>query len=161
MFKKHYEYKLVEMLDERDLTISFAESCTAGLIASMIGNVPGASKIFNESYVTYSNEAKIKLLSVDEELLKQHGAVSHQVANEMAEGVKKCSEADIGVSVTGIAGPTGGTVSKPVGLVYIGIATSSSCTVYKYQFKGCRNLVRNKAAKTALRKVIQTIEEDK
>ncbi len=161
MFNTHQEYKLVELLKERGLTISCAESCTAGLVASMIGNVPGASDVFNESYVTYSNDAKIKNLKVKEETLKEHGAVSHQTAKEMAEGVKKCSEADIGVSVTGIAGPTGGTVSKPVGLVYIGIATNKGCTVYKYHFTGSRNLVRNKTARSVLRKVIQMIKEDK
>ena len=158
MFSKHYESKLVKMLKERNLTISCAESCTAGLVASMIGSVPGASDVFNESYVTYSNDSKVKILGVKQETLKEHGAVSHQTAKEMAEGVKKLADSYVGISVTGIAGPTGGTISKPIGLVYIGISTNKGCTVYKYIFKGPRNVVRYKTAITVLRKTIQKIE---
>ena len=155
------EKRLVHKLIKEKKTVSVAESCTSGLIASMIGNIPGASEIFNESYVTYSNESKMKLLGVKEETLALYGAVSHQTAIEMAEGVREASGCDIAISVTGIAGPGGGTDEKPVGLVYIGISTKDKARAYKHIFKGCRNKVRYKTAKTALKYAISVLKEEK
>jgi len=141
---------LVDILKMNNLKISFAESCTAGLIASKIGEVSGASDVFCESYITYSNEAKNKLLGVKLHTLKQYGAVSTQTAMEMAEGVKKVSGADIGISVTGIAGPTGDTKDKPLGLTYIGVSYKGVVKSYKFIFKGDRNKNRELAANNAL-----------
>ena len=141
---------LVNLLKDNNLKISFAESCTAGLITSKIGEISGASEVLGESYVTYSNEAKNKLLGVNNEILEKFGAVSSQTAIEMAKGVKFQSGADIGVSVTGIAGPTGETAEKPLGLTYIGICYKDIIKSYKFIFKGNRNKNRELAACNAL-----------
>jgi len=127
-------------------TIALAESCTAGLIASRLGEVPGISVSLLECVVTYSNDAKIRRLGVDPKLIEVHGAVSGEVAAAMAEGVRKTSGADLGLSVTGIAGPTGGSEEKPVGLVYIALAGGSLHTE-KLTLHGDRNQIRDRAAK--------------
>ena len=114
------EERIVEKLEKRGLYLTTAESCTAGLLAGRIMNVSGASSVYKEGYITYANESKEKLLHVRHETLEQYGAVSTQTAEEMAEGAAKAAEADAALSVTGIAGPLGGTEEKPVGLVYIG-----------------------------------------
>ena len=114
------EEAIVRMLEEDGMTVTTAESCTGGLLAGRITNVPGASNVYKEGYVTYSNDAKERLLRVKRETLMQHGAVSPQTAYEMAEGVALAAGADASLSITGIAGPGGGTEEKPVGLVYIG-----------------------------------------
>ena len=141
---------LVALLKDNKLKISFAESCTAGLIASKVGEISGASDVFCESYVTYSNEAKNRLLGVSMTTLEKFGAVSSQTAVEMAKGVKDKSGADIGISVTGIAGPTGDTEDKPIGLTYIGISYKGLNKAYKFIFKGNRNKNRELAACNAL-----------
>ncbi len=141
---------IVDLLKKNNLKISIAESCTAGLIASKIGEVSGASEVFCESYVTYSNETKHKNLDVSEKTLNDFGAVSSQTAIEMANGVKKVSGADIGLSVTGISGPTGGTDEKPLGLTYIGVSYNDVSRAYKFIFKGDRNKNRELAACNAL-----------
>lgn len=120
-----------EKLLEKNLVLSTAESCTGGLIAKTITDFPGSSEVFEEGYVTYSNNAKMKNLGVKKETLDAHGAVSAETAAEMAEGVKRVSGADIGVAVTGIAGPGGGTEEKPVGLVYAAICTKDGTKVKK------------------------------
>ena len=133
---------VVKFLISNEKTIATAESCTAGLIAATIGDFPGVSAVFNEGFITYSNEAKEKILGVPHELLEKHGAVSHEVCQAMAEGVCARTGADIGIATTGIAGPDGGTKEKPVGLVYIGFSVYGKTTVYKYIFSGNRNKVR-------------------
>lgn len=150
---------VVSLLNKHKLTISFAESCTCGLLASKIGNVPGASSVFNESYVTYANDAKIKLLGVKEKTLQSCGAVSEETAKEMAEGLHKTSGADICVSVTGIAGPDGGTDEKPVGLVYIGINFENITVVHKLNLKGDRQKIRDTVCMYALNYVRLKIKE--
>lgn len=140
--------EVISYLIEKKITISTAESCTAGMIASKLGDISGVSQIFSQGFVTYSNDAKEKLLGVPHELLEKHGAVSEEVARAMAEGVAKTSGAMLGLSATGIAGPTGGTAEKPVGLVYMGICYNGKTTVIKRVFKGSRSEVRN-----------QTVEE--
>jgi len=130
--------KVSSLLKKQRLTIATAESCTGGLIAHTLTNVSGSSDYFDRGIISYSNNAKIKLLDVPEELIKKYGAVSEQVAKAMADGVRKKSNVDIGIATTGIAGPTGGTPSKPVGLVYIGVSNSDNTFVKKYLFTGNR-----------------------
>lgn len=144
------EETLVNFLSANDLKIATAESCTGGLIAASIVNVSGASKVFYEGLVTYSNEAKMSRLGVSEDTLFEFGAVSPQTAKEMAYGLL-CDEVDVAVSTTGIAGPLGGTLEKPVGLVYIGIAFRDRPTEsYRYVFDGGREQIRQSAKNTAL-----------
>jgi len=131
-------------------TISVAESVTGGLIAKKITDVPGSSRYFLSGMVTYSNESKIKDLKIPEALIKQHGAVSAQVAKAMALAVKNSSSASIGLSTTGIAGPSGGTHNKSLGLVYIGLAAEEEFKVEEHQFSGTRWMIRAKTAQTAL-----------
>ena len=144
------EQVVVESLIERNLTLSIAESCTGGLIANRITDVPGSSATFLAGVVSYSNEAKMKLLGVPEQLLIDHGAVSEQVCRAMAEGARKILGADIGLSVTGIAGPTGATPQKPVGLVYIGLSTDDGTLVQRHQFSGTRIDIKLRTSQTAL-----------
>lgn len=134
--------KVVQFLLEQKLTVATAESCTAGLIAASIGDIPGVSDIFCEGFVTYSNEAKEKNLGVPDDLLKTYGAVSEQTAAAMAEGVCRKTHARIGISATGIAGPGGGTNEKPVGLVYIGVCIDGKTSVRQCLLKGDRRRIR-------------------
>ena len=136
---------------EHGLTVTTAESCTGGLIAAALTQIPGASDVFLGGYVTYSNAAKARDLSVPERLIAAHGAVSAEVAMAMAEGAVDVSGADIGIAVTGIAGPGGATPTKPVGLVYIAVARRGHATLEeKLVFSGSRGAVRLAAAKAAL-----------
>lgn len=153
------EEELVNILKRADMTVSVAESCTGGMIASKIVNIPGTSGVFNESYVTYSNEAKHRLLNVKNETLEKYGAVSEQTAKEMAEGCMKASGADVGIATTGIAGPDGGTEEKPVGLVYIGCAVGDKVCVEKNIFSGDRMQVRQQAAEKSIKNTIKLIKE--
>ena len=139
-----------QLLSTQNKTISLAESCTGGLISSNLTDVPGSSAYFMYGLVTYSNEAKTGILGVKEKTLNDFGAVSSQIAKEMAEGVKKIGPTDIGVAVTGIAGPDGGTPEKPVGLVYIALADENGCSVTKNQFAGDREAVKVLTANAAL-----------
>ena len=141
--------KLFEYLKENNMTISTAESCTGGMIASAITNVSGASGFFGTGVVTYANEAKMKLVGVKKETLEKYGAVSEQTAMEMAEGVLELGNADVSVSVTGIAGPTGGTPDKPIGLVYIGVSGKHGTYAYKNNFAGSRDAVRMQTVERA------------
>ncbi len=151
------EEKVVSMLKERKYKISTAESLTGGMIAGTIVNVAGASSVFDEGYITYANEAKENLLGVKKETLQNFGAVSEQTAYEMAEGVCKVSGADVGISVTGIAGPEGGTEEKPVGLVYIACCVNGVVTVKKCNFKGNRQKIRDNTVIFALDMVRRTL----
>ncbi len=140
-------YKLIDAKS----TVATAESCTGGLIASSIVDIPGASDCFNEGYITYSNEAKMKNLGVKDSTLMVHGAVSAETAKEMAKGVKRVAKSDFGVSSTGIAGPGGGSPKKPVGLVYIACAYGQDkCKVKELHLKGDRTAVRTSATREAL-----------
>lgn len=138
------------MLANRGETVAFAESCTGGLVASRVTGVPGASRYFNESVVTYSNEAKMRILGVPAEILKQHGAVSAETAEAMAEGIRSVSGADHGISVTGIAGPDGGSEEKPVGTVFIGYSGESGTNAIRLVVPGDRRLIRWRASQAAL-----------
>lgn len=142
--------KLVKILKDNNMTISTAESCTGGLIAKMITDVSGSSDVFGYGFVTYANEAKMNILGVWEDALLTLGAVSEPVALLMSRGAKKRSGSDIAVSVTGIAGPGGGTKEKPVGLVYISLATPDGAICKKCNFSGTRDEIRKQTAEFAL-----------
>lgn len=144
------EEVVAKILIEKNLTISVAESCTGGLIAAKLINYPGISSVFKEGVVTYSNESKVKRLGVLQETLNKYGAVSEQVAKEMAQGISKTCKTNIGLSVTGIAGPGGGTDLKPVGLVYLGLYINGEVKVKKLSLNGDRKRVREVAAVRAL-----------
>lgn len=144
------EEQVVRLLKERNLTITAAESCTGGLIAGTLVNVAGASDVFGEAYVTYSNEAKQRLVGVRAETLEQFGAVSEETAYEMAAGAARAAGADVGLSSTGIAGPGGGTPEKPVGLVYIGCCVRGEVQVRRLNLHGDREQNRMDTVKAAL-----------
>ena len=126
---------VVNKLIKSKIKISFAESCTGGLLSSTITSVKGSSKVFNLGIVTYSNESKIKVLKVSKKIIKKYGTVSAQVCKAMAKNVSKIAKTNMSVSVTGIAGPTGGTWKKPVGLVYVGIKKGNKINIKKYLLK--------------------------
>lgn len=144
------EQVIAKLLNERGLRLSVAESCTGGLISNRLTNIPGSSEFFERGYVTYSNAAKVELLNVSEDTITQFGAVSAQVAMQMAQGVRAACATDLGISVTGILGPTGATPTKPVGLVYIGIADEKVCTAVEYRFGDDRLLNKDRASQAAL-----------
>lgn len=152
------EEKLVSLLQEKKMTITTVESCTGGLVASKIVNVSGASEVFHEGFITYANSAKETYAGVLKETLDKYGAVSSQVAMEMAEGAAKKTGADVAVSVTGIAGPNGGTKEKPVGLVYIGCFAGGKTYYKEYHFEGDRLEIREKSASEAINFAIALIE---
>ena len=142
---------LIRILAKKKLKISFAESCTGGMVASTITSNSGASKIFNLGLVTYSNQAKISVLKVNKNIIKKYGAVSHECCYEMVKNLSKISKANINISITGIAGPKGGTKKKPVGLVYIGFKKGSKIQVNKYFFKSKkRSSIQRATVKKAL-----------
>ena len=145
------------LLIQKGLTIACAESCTAGRLTATLGDVSGISAVLSESIVTYSNEAKMKYLGVPADILAKHGAVSHETAEAMARGICQRAGADIGVSVTGIAGPNGGTAEKPVGLVYVGVCYRGDVTVLKLNLHGNRDRIRNGAVMHALNAVRKRI----
>ena len=131
-----------KLLMEKDITLSTAESCTGGLISQLLTNIPGISKVFMGGAATYSNESKVEMLGVNEETLKKYGAVSFETAAEMAQGIRNRLKTDIGVSITGIAGPGGGTEQKPVGLVYIGLASEKGTIIKELRLVGDRKKIR-------------------
>lgn len=145
------------LLKQKNLTIATAESCTGGLIANSLTNLSGSSDYFDRGIVSYSNNAKIELLDVPEKMLIEYGAVSEQVAKAMAEGVRKKSNVDIGISTTGIAGPTGGTPKKPVGLVYIAISTNKETIVRKFQFSVDRLQNKENTCNEALKMLLELL----
>lgn len=144
------EDAIVDMLKAADMTLTTVESCTGGLLSGRLVNVSGASDVFEQSFVTYANKAKKKLVGVKKSTLKEFGAVSEETAREMAEGGRKEAEADACLAITGIAGPGGGTEEKPVGLVYIGCCIKGKTVVRKYQFTGNRQKIREHAVVSAL-----------
>lgn len=144
------EQVVVHALIERGLKLAAAESCTGGLISSRITDISGSSETFLAGFIAYSNEAKKELLGVDEQLLTKYGAVSDETARAMAEGAKRVSGADIAISVTGIAGPTGATAAKPVGLVYMALSAASETISFEHRFSGSRIDIKLRASQTAL-----------
>ena len=151
------ENVVVNRLINKDLTISFAESCTGGLLGHRITEVEGSSKVFKGGMVVYGNEAKVDQLNIDQDLLIKFGAVSQEVALKMAENVRDVFSSDIGVSITGIAGPSGGTVDKPVGLVYVGYSDSKVVNIYQYNFHSNRHINKIRTSQSVLNQVLKNI----
>lgn len=151
------EEELVKYLIEKKLTITTAESCTGGMISSTIVNVPGASWVLNEAYVTYANEAKEKLVGVKHSTLEEFGAVSEETAYEMVRGAADSAGADLAVAVTGIAGPDGGTPDKPVGTVYAGYYVKGKIIVERYNFDGGRYEVRKATTDTTIKRLYELL----
>ena len=147
---------LIKLLIKKKLKISFAESCTGGLLASSITSINGASKVFGLGLITYSNEAKIKFLKINKNIIRKYGAVSHECCLAMVKNLSKISKANINVSITGIAGPKGGTKQKPVGLVYIGVKKGNKTQINKCLFKSKkRSSIQKATVKKALNLVFR------
>lgn len=147
---------IIQRLIKKKLSISVAESCTGGMLSSSITSISGASKIFNIGLVTYSNLAKIKLLKVSSSNIKRYGAVSEKCCLKMVEGLSRLSKSKINISITGIAGPKGGSKNKPVGLVYIGIKKGKKISINKYLFK---NKNRENIRKNSVKEALKLIEK--
>ena len=150
---------LIRLLIKKKLKISVVESCSGGLLASSITSISGASKIFNLGFVTYSNQAKIKILKVNKNIIRKYGAVSHECCSAMVKNLSKISKAHINVSITGIAGPKGGSRQKPVGLVYIGIRVGKKAVINKYNFKNNgRTYIQKQTVKKSLNLLLNMIK---
>lgn len=150
---------IAKKLTDKHLSIATAESCTGGLLGHVLTSISGSSAYYDRGIISYTNQAKQDLLHVSEELLIKYGAVSEQVARAMAEGVRKLANTTIGVSTTGIAGPTGGTKDKPVGLVYIGVSTEKKTVVNRFVFDGNRLENKESTCVEALKLVQQVIDK--
>jgi len=156
---KNLIQKIIKLLSKKRLKISFAESCTGGLLSSLITSVSGSSKVFNLGLVTYSNQAKINILKVPKKIIKNHGAVSYTTCLYMVKNLNKISKANISVSITGVAGPKGGTKKKPVGLIYIGIKKGNKTMVKKYLLKNKkRNSIQRATVNKALNLVLSFVK---
>ena len=151
---KNFANILVKKLIKKKLKISFAESCTGGMLSSKITSISGSSKVFNLGLITYSNKAKVQILRVSKNVIVNYGAVSKECCFSMVKNLSKISKANISVSVTGIAGPNGGTKLKPIGLVYVGIKKNNKTIINKYLFK---NKNRISIQKAVTNKVIKTL----
>ena len=150
--------KIVKLLTKKKHTVSFAESCTGGLLASTITSISGSSKVFDMGLVTYSNNAKVNLLKVPKKTITKYGAVSYETCLSMVENLSKISKSNISISITGIAGPNGGTREKPVGLVYICLKKGNKIIIRKNLFKNKRRISIQKATvKEAIKMVLNTI----
>ena len=143
---KKLSQKIVRLLTKKKLKISFAESCTGGLLSSSMTSISGSSKVFTVGLVTYSNQAKINILKVSKNIIRKHGAVSYETCLSMVKNLSRISKTNISVSITGIAGPKGGTKQKPVGLVFIGIKKGNKTLVKKYFFKNKKRIPIQRAA---------------
>ena len=151
-------FKIVKLLIKKKLTVSFAESCTGGLLASSITSISGSSKVFNMGLVTYSNNAKVKLLKVPKKTITKYGAVSYETCLSMVKNLSKISKSNISISITGVAGPNGGTKEKPVGLVYIGLKKGSKIIIKKNLFKSKKRITIQKATvKQALKMIFNIL----
>ena len=156
---KKLSQKIVNLLRKKNLKISFAESCTGGLLSSSITSVSNSSKVFTLGLVTYSNQAKINTLKISKKIIMKHGAVSYETCLLMLKNLNKISKTNISVSITGIAGPKGGTKQKPVGLVYIGLMKGKKILIKKYLFKSKkRNLIQKTTVIKALNLVLSFIK---
>ena len=150
--------KIVKLLTKKKLTVSFAESCTGGLLASSITSISGSSKVFNMGLVTYSNNAKVKLLQVPKKTITKYGAVSYETCLSMVKNLSKISKSNISISITGVAGPNGGTKEKPVGLVYIGLKKGRKIIIKKNLFKSkIRTSIQKTTVKQALKMILNML----
>ena len=151
---KKLSQKLVKLLSKKKLKVSFAESCTGGLLSSSITSISGSSKVFNMGFITYSNNAKVKLLKVPKKTITKYGAVSRETCLSMVENLSKISKSNISISITGVAGPNGGTKQKPVGLVYVGLKKGRKIIIKKNLFK---NKGRVSIQKATVKKVLKMV----
>ena len=151
---KKLSQKVVKLLIKKNLKISFAESCTGGLLSSSITSISGSSKVFTLGLVTYSNQAKINILKVPKKIIMKHGAVSYETCLSMVKNLNKISKTNISLSITGVAGPKGGTKQKPVGLVFIGVKKGNKTLVKKFLFK---NRTRNSIQRSTVNKSLNLI----
>ena len=151
---KKISQKLVKLLSKKKLKVSFAESCTGGLLSNTITSISGSSKVFTLGLVTYSNQSKINTLKIPKKIIMKHGAVSYETCLSMVKNLNKISKTNISVSITGVAGPKGGTKQKPIGLVYIGIKKDKKTLVKKYLFK---NKKRNSIQRSTVYKALNLI----
>jgi nicotinamide-nucleotide amidase len=154
---KNFANILVKKLIKKKLKISFAESCTGGMLSSKITSISGSSKVFNLGLITYSNKAKVQILRVSKNVIVNYGAVSKECCFSMVKNLSKISKANISVSVTGIAGPNGGTKLKPIGLVYVGIKKNNKTIIYKYLFKNKNRISIQKAVTSRVIKTLLTL----
>ena len=151
---KKLSQKVVKLLIKKNLKISFAESCTGGLLSSSITSISGSSKVFTLGLITYSNQAKINILKVPKKIILKHGAVSYETCFSMVKNLNKISKTNISLSITGVAGPKGGTKQKPVGLVFIGVKKGNKTVVKKFLFKSKK---RNSIQKSTVNKSLNLI----
>jgi PncC family amidohydrolase len=158
MVQKLVEVEIGEILTARGLTLAAAESCTGGLVSHRITNVPGSSVYFLGGVVSYANAAKVALVGVLPETLEQYGAVSQETVTQMARGVRKALMADIGIAISGIAGPGGGTVEKPVGLTWVGLSAVATDEARKFIWPGDRFAVKEQSAQAALELILEYIK---
>jgi nicotinamide-nucleotide amidase len=149
--------KIVKLLTSKGLTVSFAESCTGGLLSSSITSISGSSKVFNMGLVTYSNNAKVKLLKVPKKTINKYGAVSYETCLSMVKNLSKISKSNISISITGVAGPNGGTKEKPIGLVYIGLKKGRKTIIKKNLFNSKNRILIQKATVNQALKLILNI----
>ena len=150
--------KIIKLLTKKKYTVSFAESCTGGLLASTITSISGSSKVFNLGLVTYSNNAKVKLLKVPKRTITKYGAVSYETCLSMVKNLSRISKSNISISITGVAGPNGGTKKKPVGLVYIGLKIGKKITVRKNLFKSKKRIsIQINTVKQALKMILNSV----
>ena len=149
--------KIVKLLNSKGLTVSFAESCTGGLLSSTITSISGSSKVFNMGLVTYSNNAKVKLLKVPKKTINKYGAVSYETCLSMVKNLSKISKSNISISITGVAGPNGGTKEKPIGLVYIGLKKGRKTIIKKNLFNSKKRILIQKATVNQALKLILNI----
>lgn len=158
---KSYEWAVGRHLKKMRLTLSVAESCTGGMLSNRITNIAGSSKYFTMAVIAYSNESKISLLDIPKSIIKRYGAVSKETAKYMVEGIKKKAKTDIALSITGIAGPGGGSQRKPIGLVFIGLsAKDNKILIKRYQFKGNRLKIKERATTSALKLLLEFLKND-
>ena len=156
---KKEAYKIIKILKKKKFKIAFAESCTGGLLSSTITSINGSSKVFTMGLVTYSNQSKNIILKVPNKILKKYGAVSEQCCLSMVKNLGKISKSDISLSITGIAGPSGGTKQKPVGLVYVGVKKHNKINVKKYLFKNKgRDYIRKNTVNRSLSLILNLIK---
>ncbi len=150
--------KIIKLLTKKKLSLSFAESCTGGLLASSITSFSGSSKVFNMGLVTYSNNAKVKLLKIPKKTITKYGAVSFETCLSMVKNLSKISKSNISISITGVAGPNGGTKEKPVGLVYIGLKKGSKIIIKKNLFKSKKRIsIQKETAKQAFKMILSIL----
>ncbi len=156
---KKLSQKIVKLLTKKRLKISLAESCTGGLLSSSITSISGSSKVFTLGLVTYSNQAKINMIKVPKKIIKKQGAVSYETCLSMVKNLNRISKTNISVSITGVAGPKGGTKQKPIGLVFIGIKKGNKTLVKKFLFKSKkRNSIQRSAANKALNLILSIVK---